>query len=171
VAALEVEFFRMLNRVVEPRIRAGLGSPCLTPGGFIVLETRGRRTGRLARIPLAATRIQDHVVVGTFRGSRSQWVKNLSAHPETRFWLGGRARPTEAFVISGDAQVRAPRGLPVVLRWVVSFLRPYTRAGWAFAVLAPAAERPRRSRTRARRRLEPARSYGARRLRARRAAL
>ena len=146
MADLEIEFFRMLNRVVEPRIRAGLGSPCLTPGGFIVLEPRGRRTGRLSRTPLAATRIQDHLVVGTFRADRSQWVKNLSAHPETRFWLGGRARPTEAFVISADAHRRVPRSLPIALRWVVSFLRPYTRAGWAFAVLAPGArpERPRR---------------------------
>ena len=43
--SVEIEFFRMLNRLVEPRIRAGLGSPCLAPGGVIVLETRGRRTG------------------------------------------------------------------------------------------------------------------------------
>jgi hypothetical protein len=35
------------------------------------------------------------------------------------------------------------------LRWVVSFLRPYTYAGWAFAVLAP---RPRSDRARAPRR-------------------
>jgi deazaflavin-dependent oxidoreductase (nitroreductase family) len=136
VRALEVEFFRMLNRVVEPRIRAGLGSPGLAPGGFIVLETRGRKTGRRARIPLAATRIRGHVVVGTFRGARSQWVKNLAAHPRTRFWIGGRPRPAQAFVLSADGRAQAPR-LPALLGFVVSLLRPYTRAGWTFAVLAP----------------------------------
>ena len=135
--AIEVEFFRMLNHVVEPRIRAGFGSPCLTPGGFIVLETRGRKTGRLSRTPLAATRIQGHLVVGTFRASRSQWVKNLSAHPEIRFWLGGRARQARGFVIHPGAAARAPRSLPAALRWAIAFLRPYTRAGWAFAVLSP----------------------------------
>jgi deazaflavin-dependent oxidoreductase (nitroreductase family) len=134
---IEVEFFRMLNRVVEPRIRAGLGSPCLTPGGFIVLETRGRKTQRLARTPLAATRIADHVVVGTFRGGRSQWVRNLAAQPETRFWIGGRARPTRAFVLQSGERPRDAASLPTALRWVVAFLRPYTHAGWAFAVLAP----------------------------------
>lgn len=147
--SIEIEFFRMLNRVVEPRIRAGLGSPCLTPGGFIVLETRGRKTGRTARTPLAATRIQGHLVVGTFRGSRSQWVRNLSAKPDTRLWLGGRPRPTRAFVVDAENDARTPASLPVALRWVVSFLRPYTRAGWAFAVLAPKsrrAVRPRKDR-------------------------
>jgi hypothetical protein len=145
--SIEVEFFRMLNRVVEPRIRAGLGSPCLTPGGFVVLETRSRETGRRSRTPLAATRIQDYVVVGTFRAGRSQWVKNLAANPDTRFWLGGRPRRTTAFVIQLDEHARAPRHLPAALRWVVAFLRPYTYAGWAFAVLPPPDSKPRTGKT------------------------
>ena len=37
----ELEFFRTLNRIVEPRIRAGWGSPRLVPGGLVV--TRGGR--------------------------------------------------------------------------------------------------------------------------------
>lgn len=135
--SVEVEFFRMLNHVVEPRIRAGFGSPRFTPGGFIVLETRGRKSGRLSRTPLAATRIQGHLVVGTFRAGRSQWVKNLSADPDTRFWLGGRLRRARAFLIDPSTTGPAPRSLPAALRWAVSFLRPYTKAGWAFAVLAP----------------------------------
>jgi deazaflavin-dependent oxidoreductase (nitroreductase family) len=148
--SIEVEFFRMLNRIAEPRIRAGFGSPCLTPGGFIVLETRGRKTGRLSRIPLAATRIQDHVVVGTFRGGRSQWVRNLAAHPDIRFWLGGRPREAKAFLVHSEARTRAPRSFPAALRWMVSFLRPYTYAGWAFAVLAPQAPATREPRKRRR---------------------
>ena len=89
--SLETELFRVLNRVVEPRLRAGCMSPRLAPGGFVVVEITGRRTGRTARVPLAATRIQDHLVVSTFRGRRSQWVRNLVAHPEVRVWRGGRA--------------------------------------------------------------------------------
>jgi deazaflavin-dependent oxidoreductase (nitroreductase family) len=143
--AVEVEFFRFLNRWLEPQIRAGLGSPRLAPGGLIVLETRGRKTGRRARVPLVATRIHGHVLIGTFRGGRSEWAKNLAADPETRFWMGGRARPALATVIAGSRRPRPLPKLPPLLRLVVAFLVPYTRAGWTFAVLSP-----RRTRTRAR---------------------
>jgi deazaflavin-dependent oxidoreductase (nitroreductase family) len=136
-ASIEVEFFRFLNRWVEPQIRAGLGSPRLAPGGLIVLETKGRKTGRRARIPLVATRIQGHVLVATYRGARSQWPKNLAANPETRFWMGGKPRPATAFLLTGSRRPRPLPKLPALLRAVVAFLMPYTRAGWVFAILTP----------------------------------
>jgi deazaflavin-dependent oxidoreductase (nitroreductase family) len=135
--SLEVEFFRFVNRWVEPQIRAGLGSPRLVPGGLIVLETTGRKSGRRARIPLVATRLQGYVLVGTFRGKRSQWAKNLAAHPEVRFWMGGRARPATAFLLTSSRRPRPLPKLPPLLRAVMALLVPYTRAGWIFAILAP----------------------------------
>jgi deazaflavin-dependent oxidoreductase (nitroreductase family) len=133
--SLEVEFFRMLNRVVEPVVRRGFGSPRLAPSGFIVLETVGRKSGELRRSPLAATRIGRHMIVATFRGDRSQWVRNLVAQPRTRYWTRGRPHDSDAFVVREGARV--PASLPAPLRHVVRFLVPYTRAGWAFAVLSP----------------------------------
>ena len=100
--SLEVEFFRMLNRVVEPIVRRGFGSPRLAPSGFIVLETVGRKSGELRRSPLAATRIGRHMIVATFRGDRSQWVRNLAAQPRTRYWTRGAPHETR--------RVRGPRG-------------------------------------------------------------
>jgi deazaflavin-dependent oxidoreductase (nitroreductase family) len=142
--SIEREFFRALNRVVEPLVRAGVGSPHLAPGGLIVLETRGRKTGRLRRTPLVATRVGGHVLVGTFRGDRSEWVRNLAARPRTRFWLGGRARDARAFVLYEGRRFRVPKTLPAPLRELARFAHGYTRMGWAFAILAPAAaERPR----------------------------
>ncbi len=135
--SIEVEFFRFLNRWLEPQIRAGLGSPRIAPGGLIVLETRGRRTGRRARVPLVATRIQGFVLLGTFRGGRSQWPKNLAANPEVRFWIGGKPRAALATVITSSRRPRPLPKLPALLRLVVAFLVPYTRAGWTFAILAP----------------------------------
>lgn len=137
--SIEREFFRTLNRVVEPMVRAGLGSPRIAPGGLIVLETRGRKSGRNVRTPLAATRLGDHVVVATFRGRRSQWVLNLAAEPKVRFWLGGRAREARAFVIHEGKRFRVPKSLPRPLQRVVQVLAPYRKAGWAFAVLSPRA--------------------------------
>ncbi len=135
--SIEVEFFRTLNRVVEPMVRVGIGSPRIVPSGFIVLETRGRKSGRLRRSPLAATRIGKHVLVGTYRGNRSQWVRNLVAHPHTRFWLGGKARDARAFVMHEGKRFRVPKSLPAPLQRVVCFLSRYTKLGWAFAVLSP----------------------------------
>lgn len=134
---IETEFFRMLNHLVEPRIRAGCASPRLAPGGLVVVEITGRRTGRRTRVPLAATHIQDHVVVSTFRGRRSQWVKNLLANPDVRLWRDGSAQHARAVVLAPDHRPRRASELPAALRWVLSFLTPYTYAGWAFAVLAP----------------------------------
>lgn len=138
--SVEVEFFRALNRVVEPLVRAGFGSPRIVPTGFIVLETRGRKSGQLRRSPLAATRIGSHVFVATFRGDRSQWVRNLAAEPRSRYWLGGKPREARAFVLYPGKRFRAPKSLPSPIRSVTCMLAPYTRLGWAFAVLSPRAK-------------------------------
>ena len=135
--SVEVRFFRALNRVVEPLVRAGVGSPRIVPGGFIVLETRGRKSGRVHRTPLAATRLGGYVLVGTFRGRRSQWVLNLAASPRTRFWLGGRRREARAFVLHEGKRFRPPASLPRPLRGVLRLLSSYTKSGWAFALLSP----------------------------------
>ncbi len=129
----------MLNRVVEPMVRAGVGSPRLAPSGLIVLEAEGRVSGRRIRSPLAATRIGNHVVLGTFRGKRSQWIRNLAARPRARYWLGGRAREARAFVMHEGKRFRVPKSLPRPLQHVVRILAPYRKAGWAFAVLSPRA--------------------------------
>ena len=77
-ASLEREFFRTLNRVVEPMVRAGFGSPRIVPGGLIVLETLGRKSGRKVRTPLVATRLGGHVVVAEaradFKGHLLLWL-------------------------------------------------------------------------------------------------
>jgi deazaflavin-dependent oxidoreductase (nitroreductase family) len=135
--SVEAEFFHMLNRIVEPHVRAGWGSPRLVPGGLVVLETRGRRTGRPSRVPLAAMRVRDHVVVSTYRGERSQWVKNAEANPEVRYWLRGRPRRATAVVLSPRRQDPDLRSLPSALRFLARSLQPYTCAGWAFALLVP----------------------------------
>ena len=111
------------------------------PSGFVVVESIGRKTGKLHRTPLAATRIQGHVIVGTFRGDRSQWVRNLAARPDTRFWLAGRPREARAFTLYPGKRYRTPKSLPKAIRWATDFLAPYTKAGWAFAVLAPKKEK------------------------------
>jgi deazaflavin-dependent oxidoreductase (nitroreductase family) len=134
---LERQFFRTLNRVVEPAVRRGLGSPRFVPGGLIVLETTGFKSGELRRTPLTAIRLRSYVFVSTFRGDSSLWVKNLRKNPRARYWLGGKPREARAFLMVHGKRYRQPRSLPAEIQAITDILAPYTRQGWAFAVLSP----------------------------------
>jgi len=133
----EARLFRSLNRIVEPSVRKGFGSPRHTPGALIVLESIGHKTGRRNREPLASVRVGEQILVGTFRGRRSAWVKNLAANPAARYWLGGRAQPATATVFLAGKAPRKRKSLSPAACGVLPLLAPYTRAGWAFAFLAP----------------------------------
>jgi len=96
--------FRALNRVVVPLVRFGTASPPPVGGGLVVLETTGRSSGLLRRVPLVATRWGQQVYVSTFR-SDSQWVRNLEADPAAGVWVGGRRREAVAGVRRGPLNV------------------------------------------------------------------
>jgi hypothetical protein len=123
--------------VVEPAVRRGVGSPRFVPGGLIVLESTGSKSGQKRRTPLAATRFMGHVFVSTGRADRSLWVKNLQKQPRVRYWLGGKERQGRAFVMAPGKRYRRPKSLPPAIGKITDFLAPYTGAGWAFVVLAP----------------------------------
>ena len=132
---LQAEFFRGLNQVVEPLVRAGLGAPVLVPAGAIVVETQGRKSGRRFNVPLMAALVGDLVVVSTVR-RRSNWVKNLAAHPEIRYWLGGREREATAYAIGPG--IEALNELPPRVSFLASALRQHsTMFGTGFAILMP----------------------------------
>jgi hypothetical protein len=134
---VEREFFRMLNRVVEPAVRKGLGSPRFVPGGLIVLESEGFKTGATRRTPLVATRLAGYVFVSTVRADRSFWIRNLQKQPRITYYLGGKPRQAKAFVMMPGKRYQRPKSLPSFIGKITDFLAPYTRAGWAFAVLMP----------------------------------
>ncbi len=134
---VEREFFRRLNSVIEPAVRKGIGSPRFSPTTLIVLESIGFKSGMPRRTPLLATRLGSHVLVSTFRGERSFWVRNLVQQPHIRFYLGGRSRKADAFVINEGKDSITTDELPATIRLLTRLLRPYTKLGWVFAVLAP----------------------------------
>lgn len=134
---LESTFFKTLNSVAEPMIRAGLGNPICLPTGAIVLETKGRKTGRTRKVPVLATRIGSLLLISTVR-RRSQWLKNLATDPHARYWLGGRLHEASAFVIAPGLAPPPLEEMPPLVSYLVSILNPQCQfLGMGFAILAP----------------------------------
>src|SRR4030095_6223243 len=132
---IETEFFRGLNRVVEPLVRAGALGPVMFPATPIVIEIKGRKTGRRTNLPLLAARMGDLIIVSTIR-RRSSWVKNLAAHPEVRYWMGGIEREATAFAIASG--IDTPEDLPAQIICLANALRQHSKMfGTGFAILAP----------------------------------
>lgn len=89
--------FRVVNDVVRPFTKRGIGAPPVVGIGTVTVATTGRRSGRAREVPLAAARVGDTVVVSTVRRN-SDWVRNLETDPTTTIWLDGCARQAEASV-------------------------------------------------------------------------
>lgn len=133
---LEKQFFSGLNLIAEPLIRAGFGNPVLLPTGTIVVETTGRTSGRKINVPVLATRFGNVLVFGTVRGN-SQWVKNLMATPDVRYWLAGQPREANASVIAPNETASLDK-LPPRSDCLVQFLQQQSRLlGISFALLTP----------------------------------
>jgi deazaflavin-dependent oxidoreductase (nitroreductase family) len=147
--SLEKRFFRTLNTYLEPLISTGLGSPGLTPVGAVVLETTGRKSGRTYKTPVLASEFATLLLVSTVR-SRSQWIKNLAATPQTKVWLRGQSVPVTAYVIGRGqsvpvtAYVIGPRlsrseGIPApspIVQFLINRLRRWSKlTGADFAIL------------------------------------
>ena len=133
--AAEKSLFRHLNAVVEPAVRRGFASSRLLPISLIVLETTGFKSGKLRRTPLWSVRVGPYRIVGTARGSRSFWVKNLQNNNRVRFFIGGRVRPATAIVLAPDHRDEVTATSPALLRLLVAQLQRLPLPGFAFALL------------------------------------
>ena len=133
----ESDFFRTLNRLVEPVAEAGCLSPEFWPAGLIVLETTGRRSGRPHRTPVLAMIMDGHVIVRTFRGERSEWFKNLRANPEVRYWSGGSPGAARAVVHTPGEECSMESLPPFAALGVGAAGLAIQLMGWRFAVLIP----------------------------------
>ena len=140
---LERNLFRGLNALVEPAVRRGVASSCLLPVSLVVLESSGFKTGSPRRTPLWSLAVGPYRVIGTARGDRSFWVKNLQKTSHVRYFIGGKAKNATALVVAPGYSHQVSETSPTLLRWLFERLSGFPLDGWAFAILVKEPVAPR----------------------------
>ena len=91
-------FWRIVNPITRPL--AGFAP------WWVLVETRGRRTGKMRRTPLAVGPRDGHsVLVIAVHGRESAWVLNAEANPDVRVRYLGRWHRAQAEVLPWDPAV------------------------------------------------------------------
>jgi deazaflavin-dependent oxidoreductase (nitroreductase family) len=85
--------------------------------GWVVLTTRGRRTGLPREVLLPCRRIENDVLVLSAYGYRADWMRNALNDPTVRVTCNGRERRARAEIIEEVSRKRA-------LLWRDPFLLP-----------------------------------------------
>lgn len=70
--------------------------------GLVLIETRGRRTGRPRRTVVGAHHDGEHLWVIAEQGRHAAWVRNAQADPAVRVRRGRQWHPARAAIIEGD---------------------------------------------------------------------
>lgn len=104
MARAQVRIFRLTGGRIGGKWRVGAGFRKPVP--TLLLEHRGRKSGRSFTTPLLYLRTGEDVVVVASQGGlprHPQWYFNLLAHPETRIHVKGRRDlPVTARTASAD---------------------------------------------------------------------
>jgi deazaflavin-dependent oxidoreductase (nitroreductase family) len=88
---------KLVNPLVRAAARLGVPLPMV-----VILETRGRRSGRLRRIPVGKAIEGDTLWIVAEHGLRASYVRNIQADPRVRVRVGRRWRSGTARVLADD---------------------------------------------------------------------
>ncbi|MFD2467397.1 nitroreductase family deazaflavin-dependent oxidoreductase [Amycolatopsis silviterrae] len=104
MARIQVKVFTATDGRIGAKWRVGAGFRHPVP--TLLLEHRGRKSGRLFTTPLLYLRSGDDLILVASQGGlpkHPQWYFNLLAHPEAHVHLKGRRNlPVKARVASAD---------------------------------------------------------------------
>ena len=98
---------KLLNPVVRTAVRLGLPLPIV-----VILETRGRKSGRLRQIPVGKTLDGDTLWIVAEHGRKASYVRNIEAEPRVRVRVGRKWRRGVATVLCDDDWRDRQRQLP-----------------------------------------------------------
>jgi deazaflavin-dependent oxidoreductase (nitroreductase family) len=98
---------KLVNPLVRAAARLGLPLPMV-----VILETRGRRSGRPRRIPVGKSIQGDVLWIVSEHGRHAAYVRNIEADPRVRVRVGRRWRSGTAHVLAGDDWRERQRRMP-----------------------------------------------------------
>jgi deazaflavin-dependent oxidoreductase (nitroreductase family) len=75
--------------------------------GWVLLRTRGRRSGLLREVLLPCERWEDGILVISTYGWRSQWIRNIEREPRVEVTCGGWRLPGRAEIVEDPEAKRA----------------------------------------------------------------
>jgi len=83
-------FIWRLFRFLPPRIAYSLGLGSLVGRFVLLLETTGRKSGLPRVTPLQYDEVDGIIYVGSARGVKADWYRNLAANPNVEVTVGSR---------------------------------------------------------------------------------
>jgi deazaflavin-dependent oxidoreductase (nitroreductase family) len=96
-------FWRLLRRNNPRAIRAFQGGRGRRLG--LVLTTTGRKTGKPRHTPLQYEEFAGVIYVGSARGEKADWYRNLLVEPEVRLQIGEQIFSAHAEPLCGTEQI------------------------------------------------------------------
>jgi deazaflavin-dependent oxidoreductase (nitroreductase family) len=108
---------RLFNPLVKAATNAGLAVP-----GIAILETTGRKSGRLRRTPVGRSVDGDTCWIVVEHGRKAAYVRNIEADPRVRIKIGRRWRAGTAHVMPDDDPRARQRAMPAVTAAVVRLM-------------------------------------------------
>ena len=98
---------KLVNPLVRAAARLGVPLPLV-----VILETRGRRSGKPRRVPVGKALEGDTLWVVAEHGLRAGYVRNIQADPHVRVRIGRRWRAGTARVLADDDWRARQRRIP-----------------------------------------------------------
>jgi deazaflavin-dependent oxidoreductase (nitroreductase family) len=98
-------FIWRLLRFLPPRIAYSLGLGSLVGSFVLLLKTTGRKSGLPRVTPLQYDEIDGIIYVGSARGVKADWYRNLAEDPNVEVTVGTRKFKGYADLISDSVQI------------------------------------------------------------------
>jgi deazaflavin-dependent oxidoreductase (nitroreductase family) len=124
---------RLIVRPIQTAIVRAFHAYFARAPGWMLLTTRGRRTGLPREVLLPCVRTADLIMTMSTYGMRSDWIRNLRKDPAVQVTSGGQVVPARAEIITDLARKHAlvtahpffaPAPFAIVNAVVLALFRP-----------------------------------------------